>query len=83
MYRGLLERLVFDLRIITIGRSRLTERQMRCITESDRICADKAEEILGNGQLPTPNDKADLAAAQRLAEQIEEFATYLLSQEIC
>ena len=83
MYRDLIERLVFDLRIITLGRSRLTERQVRCITESDRICADKAGEIIGEGKVPTAFDKADLAAAQRLADQIEDFATFLLSQEIC
>jgi hypothetical protein len=83
MYRELLERLTFDLKIIVLGHRRLTRAQVETITSSDRIVADKAQEILGKNLKPTAEDAADLAAAQKLAAQIEEFAAYIMPQEIC
>ena len=83
MYRDLISSLTYMYGVICKAKGRVRDSDLRHIAEgahSLTVTAPIAEQL--NGKEETENDKAYLAEARKIDEQIEEITVFLMSLEI-
>ncbi len=81
MYRGLIDNLAFVYGFLYKGRGKIPEAGMRAIANGAHTLVENAQAVLGSSD-ETRDDRADLAAARKMDEQIEEATVFLVSMEI-
>lgn len=83
MYRGLIDHLVFAYGYICKGRGRLKAEDMKAIAQGAHVVAVNAPDVLARSDIrESADDRADLAEARKIDEQIEEMFVFLTSLEI-
>lgn len=83
MYRDLISSLTYMYGVICKAKGRVRDSDLRHIADgahSLTVTAPVAEQL--NGKEETENDKAYLAEARKIDEQIEEITVFLMSLEI-
>lgn len=82
MFRGLIDYLTFGYTFICKGRGKLKPSEMMMIQGGANSVVNHAEQVLGDGQAMSRDDRADLEEARKIYEHIEEMSAYLQTLEI-
>ena len=81
MYRGLIDHLAFVYGFIYKGRGKMDAGDMKAIANGAHTLVMRAPAVLG-GEMDQADDRADLAAAKKMDEQIDEAVVFLTHMEI-
>ena len=82
MYRDLIHSLTYMYSIICRGKGTLPDSDLRHIANWAHSVTNSAPVVETISKSETANDKAQLAEARKIDEQIEEMAVFLMSLEI-
>lgn len=82
MYRDLIHSLTYMYSIICRGKGTLPDSDLRHIANGAHSVTNSAPAVETISKSETANDKAQLAEARKIDEQIEEMAVFLMSLEI-
>ena len=82
MYRDLIHSLTYMYSIICRGKGTLPDSDLRHIANGAHSITISAPAVETISKTETANDKAQLREAQKIDEQIEEMAVFLMSLEI-
>ena len=82
MYRDLIHSLTYMYSIICRGKGTLPDSDPRHIANGAHSVTNSAPVVETISKTETANDKAQLAEARKIDEQIEEMAVFLMSLEI-
>lgn len=82
MYRDLIHSLTYMYSIICRGKGTLPDSDLRHIANGAHNVTNSAPVVETISKSETANDKAQLAEARKIDEQIEEMAVFLMSLEI-
>lgn len=82
MYRDLIHSLTYMYSIMCRGKGKLPDSDLRHIANGAHSLTASAPVVETISKEETANDKAYLREAQKIDEQIEEMAVFLMSLEI-
>jgi hypothetical protein len=82
MYRDLIHSLTYMYSIICRGKGTLPDSDLRHIANGAHSITASAPVVETISKTETRSDKAQLKEAQKIDEQIEEMAVFLMSLEI-
>ena len=82
MYRELINNLTYMYSVLCRGKGRLPDSDLRHIANGAHSMTRSAPVVETLTKTETENDKQDLKEAQKIDQQIEEMAVFLMSLEI-